>query len=104
MAKDNAEPLTGEILEEEIELTLTQLCRSCQMPAESIHELIEAGVIEPVNRDPRQWRFRGICVRRVQRARRLQHDLGVNPAGAALILDLLEELHALRRRLARLEG
>jgi chaperone modulatory protein CbpM len=34
---------------------------------------------------------------RVQRALRLQHDFGVNLAGAALALDLLEEVERLRR-------
>jgi chaperone modulatory protein CbpM len=33
----------------------------------------------------------------VQRVLRLQHDFGVNLAGAALALDLLEEIERLRR-------
>jgi chaperone modulatory protein CbpM len=39
-------------------------------------------------------------VQRVQTAIRLQQDLGVNLAGAALALDLLEELQELRCRQA----
>ena len=104
MDEDKPAPLIGEILEEEVELTLTELCRHCAMPAEALYELIESGVIEPVNRDPRQWRFQGVAIRRVQRAHRLQRDLGVNWLGAAIILDLLEEIEELRRHLARLEG
>ena len=95
--------LSGEIFEEEIELSLSELCRSCQLPAERIFELVEEGIIDPAGRDPARWRFEGICVRRVRCAQRLERDLGVNMAGAALAIDLLEELERLRERLNRLE-
>ncbi|WP_031432103.1 chaperone modulator CbpM [Methylomarinum vadi] len=105
MAKgDLLKLLSGEIFEEEIELSLADLCRACQLPAERVFELVEQGVIEPVGRDPARWRFQGISVRRVRCAQRLEQDLGVNVAGAALAIDLLEELERLRARLRRLEG
>lgn len=93
--------LSGEILEEDVELTLAQLCRSCRLPAEQVLALVEEGVIEPRGRNPAQWRFGGVSVRRVRCALRLERDLGVNAAGAALALDLLEELEAMRVRLRR---
>lgn len=96
--------LTGEVLEEEVELTLAQLCRTCQIPAERVLGLVEEGLIEPLGRDPCRWRFRGISVRQIRCAQRLEQDLGVNPAGAALALDLLEEIKRLRERLRRFEG
>jgi chaperone modulatory protein CbpM len=95
--------LSGEILEEDVELNLAQLCRTCRLPAEQVIALVEEGIIEPQGREPAQWRFRGISVRRVHCALRLERDLGVNAAGAALALDLLEELEILRARLRRLE-
>lgn len=95
--------LCGEILEEDVELTLAQFCRTCRLPAEQVIALVEEGVIEPRGRVPAQWRFRGISVRRVHCALRLERDLGVNAAGAALVLDLLEELEVLRARLRRFE-
>lgn len=105
MAKgDLMKLLSGEIFEEEIELSLADLCRACQLPAERVFELVEQGVIEPIGRDPARWRFQGISVRRVRCAQRLEQDLGVNVAGAALAIDLLEELERLRARLRRLEG
>jgi len=104
MAKgDLLKLLSGEIFEEEIELSLAELCRACQLPAERVVELVDEGVIEPVGRDPARWRFRGISVRRVRCVQRLQRDLGVNVAGAALAIELLEELERLRARLRRLE-
>lgn len=94
--------LSGEVLEEEVELTLAELCQACQLPAERLFELVEEGVVEPLGTDPTHWRFHGVCVRRVRRAWRLEQDLGVNIAGAALVLDLLEEVEQLRDRLRRL--
>ncbi|MBP1152859.1 hypothetical protein JOD69_004728 [Methylocaldum sp. RMAD-M] len=44
------------------------------------------------------WQFNTAALRRLQTALHLQRDLGVNLPGAALALDLLEELEALRRR------
>jgi chaperone modulatory protein CbpM len=105
MAKgDLLKLLSGEIFEEEIELSLADLCRVCQLPAERVFELVEQGVVEPIGRHPVRWRFQGISVRRVRCALRLEQDLGVNVAGAALAIDLLEELERLRARLRRLEG
>lgn len=101
---DKSKPLSGDIFEEEVELTLSDLCRTCQLPAERVLELVDQGVIEPVGRDPAQWSFQAISVRRVRRVQRLKQDLGVNVAGAALVVELLEEIEQLRERLRRLEG
>lgn len=73
------------------------------MPAEWILALVEEGVIEPVGADQSHWHFRGHCLRRVRIVQRLQSDLGINLAGAALALELLEEVEALRSRIAVLE-
>jgi len=96
--------LSGEVLDEEIELTLGEFSWACQLPVERVFELVEEGVIEPLGRDPAHWRFRGVSVRRVRCAQRLERDLRVNVAGAALALDLLDELERLRARLRRFEG
>jgi len=98
MTKDLETLLSGDVLGEDVELTLAELCRSCQLPAERVYELVEWGVIEPLGREPAGWRFGWTSVRRVRCALRLERDLGVNHAGAALALDLLEELNRLRLR------
>lgn len=103
MANDILALLSGEVLEEDVELTLAELCCACQVPAERVFELVQEGIVEPLGRNPAQWRFRGISVYRVRSALRLERDLEVNVAGAALALDLLEEIENLRRRLRRLE-
>lgn len=103
MANDILALLSGEVLEEDVELTLAELCCACQVPAERVFELVQEGIVESLGRNPAQWRFRGISVYRVRSALRLERDLEVNVAGAALALDLLEEIENLRRRLRRLE-
>lgn len=100
---DVLESLSGEAIDDGIELSLAELCRTCQVPAEHVLELVAEGVIEPIGPDRSRWRFRAVSVRRVWRAQRLNRDLGVNMAGAALALELIDELERLRARVRRLE-
>lgn len=93
-----------ELLDEQMELSLAELCRACSVHAETVLAMVEEGLLEPRGTAPAEWRFPGPAVRRVQVALRLQRDLGLNLPGAALALDLLEELEILRRRLQALGG
>ena len=78
-------------------LSLEEASRTCAVQTDYIIELIEEGVIAPVAGDEiSSWRFTGTQMRRVRVAWRLQRDLGVNLAGAALALQLLDELETLR--------
>lgn len=96
--------LSGDVVEEQLELTLMDLSRVSGLPAEEITVLVEEGIIEPVGSDSSRWRFHGVCLRRVRCAVRLHRDLGVNWAGTALALELLDEVGELRQRLRRLES
>lgn len=87
------------ILEEQTELTLSDLSRACAVRVETIIELVDEGVLWPDGREPHRWRFTGTHLRRATVAIRLQRDLGVNLAGAALALQLLDELEVLKTRL-----
>ena len=104
MDSKNLPQLSAIVLEELTGLTLIELSRACAVHAECIVELVEEGVIAPLGREPHRWRFSGIHMRRVGVALRLQRDLGVNLAGAALALQLLDEVDALRTRLQALGG
>lgn len=100
----NQMQLTGFILEEQTELTLEDICRACATQADLVIELVHEGVLTPMGAAPAQWRFTGIHMHRATVALRLQRDLGVNPAGAALALELMDEMDALRAQLHRLTG
>jgi chaperone modulatory protein CbpM len=104
----NQAQIIGFILEEQTALSLDDICRACAVQPDLIIELVHEGVLAPVDDSPRntpdQWHFSGVHLHRARVALRLQNDLGVNLAGAALALQLLDELDQLRTRLRRLEG
>jgi chaperone modulatory protein CbpM len=101
--KESFELIYAEVVDDDAEVTLGELCRICHVSAERVLELVDEGIVEPKGRETAQWRFRAVSIRRARSALRLQRDLGVNTAGAALALDLLEELEAMRARLRRFE-
>lgn len=89
------------ILEEQTDLSISEICQACAVQVDVIIALVDEGVLSPVGREPHHWRFTGTHLRQATVAIRLQHDLGVNLAGAALALQLLDELEALRARLRK---
>ena len=95
--------LQSEIIETRLEMSLTDLCEVCRVSSEHVEQLVNEGLVEPVGREPSEWRFSGRSVRRVVVAERLSRDLRLNAAGAALVLELLDEVKQLRQRLAWLE-
>jgi chaperone modulatory protein CbpM len=96
--------LTALILEEQTELTLADLCRACAADTALIIEMVDEGVLAPDGPAPTQWRFSGLHLQHAKVALRLQRDLGVNFQGAALVLQLLEEMDVLRARLRGLSA
>ena len=96
--------ITGLILEDQTELRLDDLCRACAAQVERIVELVDEGLLTPAGSAPGEWRVTGVHLHRARVAVRLEDDLGVNLAGAALALELLDELDMLRARVLRLEA
>ncbi len=92
-----------ELLDDDFQLSLLELCRCCTVRAETVISIVEEGVVEPLGSSPSNWRFNGPMLRRVEVALNLQRDLRVNLPGAALALDLMEEVERLRERLRRLD-
>ena len=90
--------LTGTLLDDQLHWSLIEICDACSKRTEWVVELVEEGILEPFGeRD--QWRFPVESLARANAAMRLQRDLGMNLAGVALALDLLEEIEMLRARL-----
>ncbi len=78
---------------------MQELSDFCSRRTELILEMIDEGIIIPSGSSPSQWRFGLREIHRVQTAHhRLISEIQVNMAGAALALDLLEELEKLRRK------
>lgn len=99
MRNESTQILTGVILDEEIILTLDELSHACDMQHQWIIELVEEGILEPCGHQLAQWQFSGTALPRARKAMRLQRDLGVNLAGVALVLDLMDEIEQLRNRM-----
>lgn len=99
MPKKRSSVISVEVVDETVEFTTADLCRSCGVHAEIIVEMVEHGILEPSDISQTHWSFEGNNLRRANTALRLQRDLGVNLAGAALALDLIDEIRTLRRRL-----
>ena len=92
------------VVEEDLQLTLAELCRACRAPEAQIHVWVVEGVLEPIESigtAPHEWRFAGASLRRARLAWRLTQDLDINPPGVALALDLLDEIAELRAGLRR---
>ncbi len=95
---------SGHVIEEASGFTLIELCQACGVEVDEVRVWVLEGMLEPVGQGPHDWCFAGGALRRARLATRLTHDLEVNAAGAALALDLLDEIAELRSRLNRLPG
>ncbi len=90
------------VLDDSTTWGITEICALCRVDDALIHEMVNEGLLIPEGTSPETWRFNGLAVKRIQVTVRLQNDLRVNLPGAALALDLLEELDELRALLGQL--
>ncbi|WP_257267174.1 chaperone modulator CbpM [Endozoicomonas sp. ONNA2] len=92
-------------------LSFTEVCLQTGVAEETIIEIIEQGIVEPMGTSPVEWRFSPAMVLMTRKAVRLHQDLDVDWPGIALAIELLERLDQLRqenrhlkRRLSRFIG
>ena len=93
----------GLVLDERVEMSLSELSLACSSSTQWIIELVEEGIIEPKGAEQTKWRFSGSNLAQANSARRLHQDLEINLAGVALALELIDEIQELRSRLKRFE-
>jgi chaperone modulatory protein CbpM len=86
-------------VEEEVSMSLTELCQACGTHSELVLQLVQHGVVEPQGNAPQSWVFTGTSLQRARTALRLLHDLELNLPGAALAVDLLDQIALLQREL-----
>jgi chaperone modulatory protein CbpM len=99
VSEDLSRALEGSLFgDDEQEVALGELCDLCAVHAEIIEAMVDEGILRPRGRRP-EWRFSTRSAWRVRTVLRLQRDLRVNLPGAALALDLLEQIETLRSRL-----
>lgn len=87
------------IVEDEVQFTLIELSRVCHADSELLVALVHEGVLAPRGDEPDAWLFGGKSLQRAGIALRLTRDLEINVAGAAVVLDLLDEIDVLKAQL-----
>lgn len=90
-------------IEKPTALSLEELCDACHVTPEYIQRMLEYGAIEAQFFSEDEMRFDMTQLRRIRTALHLQEDLEVNLAGAALVMDLMDQMETLRTRLEMLE-
>ena len=101
MNEHDTQPLSGPVFDDTTEITIVELCRVCTVDVTVVEELVGEGILEPTGGASDNLRFPYSSVRRTRAVVRLQRDLGVNLAGAALALELLDRIDDLRSQLRK---
>jgi len=96
-----SETITAYVVDDEACLTLEQLCDACAVEPPWVIHHVEEGLLLPVTGPVDNWRFSSTCLARTRRMRTLERDFDAVPELAALMVDLLEEVEALRARVRR---
>jgi chaperone modulatory protein CbpM len=87
------------VVELQVSFTLESLCHASGASGPQVLALVDEGLLQPTGSQPGDWRFDGSALPRARTALRLARDLELGWAGAALVMDLLAEIAALRARL-----
>jgi len=96
-----SERIVMAIVEEELQFSLDELCRACHAREEQVRVWVDEGVLTPLGESPTEWRFAGASLRRARLALTLTRELEINAPGVALVLDLMDEIEALKASLRR---
>ena len=96
--------LPVEIVDPEGALTLDEICERSPLDVDFVVSCVEYGIAEVLGKESVQsWHFSFASVQRLQKARRLQRDLGMDFAGLSMVLELLDDREEMRQRVAVLE-
>ncbi len=88
---------------EHVLFTLEEVCERCGSHVDIIVEMIEYGIVEPVESIEQSsdsvWYFNSHALVRLQRAQRLMNGLELNLSGVALSLELMDEIDELQKHI-----
>lgn len=96
MTNDASEELAF-VLESIDRVQIGLACQHCEVTMEFVEALVIEGVIEHQANELDDWHLTHAQYQQLRRAARLYQDLGINPPGIALALDLLTQLESYRR-------
>ena len=88
-------------MNEQVRLTVIEICQSVDISPEELTEVVGLGVITPVEAET-SWIFDYHALRSLRRARRLQIELDLEWSGIAIALTLMEKVDRLEKENALL--
>jgi chaperone modulatory protein CbpM len=92
---------TAVIVDDQSPVTIHELARCCEQQVDWVMTLVEHGVLPTMRQTepPESWVFASTAVARARHVSRLQRDFEVNLDAAALMVDLMQEVRALKLQL-----
>ncbi|MDX1914578.1 MAG: chaperone modulator CbpM [Methylophilus sp.] len=97
MSTSNIQIIESTIVEDEVHMSITELCHATNAETEHVIAWVYEGILNPKGNSPDDWRFSGDSLRRAKKALTLSRDLEINTPGVAMVLDLLDEISRLRK-------
>ena len=91
-------------LHEQHELLLEELCELSGLSEAELRELVDYGVLAPIDSHAQHWTFSADRLIVARSARRLRKDFDLDPHGVALAVTLLERVHNLEAELRDLRA
>ncbi|ATA25297.1 chaperone-modulator protein CbpM [Brenneria goodwinii] len=85
------------MMTEEMTFTMVELCQSVNISQDELIEVVELGVIVPLDPDKPSWVFDSYALSCLRRARRLQTELDLDWSGIAMTLTLLDKIDELKK-------
>ena len=95
----DAEHAEAQWLTEKCEFSVHELVELSESSVEELRELVEYGVITPVNPQSSQWVFPGQCLSIIRAACRLRASFDLETHGLALVISLLDRIHDLEAQM-----
>lgn len=87
------------VVEEEIEMSLFELCHATNANTTLVTAWVLEGILTPEGSSPAEWIFSGDSLKRAKTAMRLTLYLEINTAGVAMVIELLDEISRLNKKL-----
>lgn len=78
--------------------TTKAVCIYHRLTLEAIAEMVSWGIAEPIGSEPEKWLFSQLDYDRIGCANRFRNELEINIPGAALALELLDEIDEIREK------
>lgn len=82
-------------------ISTNALSKSLGVSSKLIDEMIELGIVQGKQKSANEIIFSSVEIYRIRKVIRLNRDLGINTPGAALVLDLLDQIDELKRKLPK---